>query len=66
MDSTWPVLSLPSASIGDDFVKKQFGINKNKQVSFADLSKRAARESKETPNDPISKAGLQASLNILQ
>ena len=49
-----------------DFVKKQFGINKNKQVSFADLSKRAARESKETPNDPISKAGLQASLNILQ
>ena len=36
MDSTWPVLSLPSGSIGDDFVKKQYDyLNTFQEVVYA-------------------------------
>lgn len=36
MDSTWPVLSLPSASIGDDFVKKQYDfLNSFQEIVYA-------------------------------
>lgn len=50
----------------DKELKKKYGINTKKKMSFADLSKKLTEESKERPNDPISKAGLDASLSMLQ
>lgn len=47
-------------------LKKKYGINTKKKMSFADLSKKLTEESKERPNDPISKAGLDASLSMLE
>lgn len=43
--------------------KKQNKLNGN---TFADLAKNAQKESKERPNDPISKKGLMDSMNRLQ
>lgn len=43
--------------------KKQNKLNGN---TFADLAKKAQKESKERPNDPISKKGLMDSMNRLQ
>lgn len=50
----------------DKELKKKYGINTKKKMSFADLSKKLTEESKERPNDPISKAGLDASLSMLK
>lgn len=50
----------------DKELKKKYGINTKKKMSFADLSKKLTEESKERPNDPISKAGLDASLSMLE
>lgn len=50
-----------------EFMRKQLGVstNKNKHFTFADASKKLAEESKERPNDPISQAGLNASMQKL-
>lgn len=50
----------------DKELKKRYGINTKKEMSFADLGKKLTEESKERPNDPISKAGLDASLSMLE
>jgi hypothetical protein len=49
------------------FMYKELGLGgatkkKGKQMSFADASKKLAQESEQRPNDPISQAGLDASL----
>jgi hypothetical protein len=49
------------------FMYKELGLGgvikkKGKEMSFADASKKLAQESEQRPNDPISKAGLDASL----
>ncbi len=49
-----------------DFMLKDLGLPKGKKdISFADASKRLAKESEQRPNDPISLAGLEASLSKL-
>lgn len=50
----------------DKELKKKYGINTKKKMSFADSGKKLIEESKERPNDPISKAGLDASLSMLK
>lgn len=47
----------------DDDTKKKYKLGGN--MSFADASKKLAKESEERPNDPISKAGLVAIMNDL-
>lgn len=48
MDSTWPVLSLPSASIGDDFVKKQYDfLNSFQEIVYAGELDKAGRKAAE-------------------
>jgi GH24 family phage-related lysozyme (muramidase) len=52
------------------FMYKELGLGgvmkkKGKEMSFADASKKLAQESEQRPNDPISQAGLQASLSKL-
>jgi len=46
-------------------LKKSFGIRGKKPMSFADMAQKLQDEAKERPNDPISKAGLDASLERL-
>ena len=46
-------------------VKNIYKLRKNKEVSFADAAKHLQKESEERPNDPISKRGLEASMNDL-
>lgn len=49
-----------------DFMLKDLGLPKSKKrISFADASKKLAKESEQRPNDPISQAGLDASLSQL-
>ena len=48
------------------FMLQDLGLPKGKKdISFADASKKLAQESEKRPNDPISKAGLHASLSRL-
>lgn len=44
---------------------KEFGINSKKPISYADAAMKVAEESKERPNDPISKAGLNRMLSMI-
>lgn len=44
--------------------RKEFKLG-NKEIPFSDAADKLAEESKERPNDPISKLGLEASLNKL-
>lgn len=46
-------------------VKRSLGIRAKKSMSFADVAQILQKESKERPNDPISKAGLNANLEQL-
>lgn len=46
-------------------LKERYHLSKKKKVSFADASKKLAKESEERPNDPISKRGLNALMNEL-
>ena len=51
-----------------DFMYKELGLGgtiKRKGISFADASKKLAKESEQRPNDPLSQAGLEASLSKL-
>lgn len=48
-----------------DEVKKRYKIRGKKDMSFADAAKKIQDEEKERPNDPISKAGLNAALEDL-
>lgn len=49
-----------------DFMLKDLGLPKSKKkVSFAEASKKLAKESEQRPNDPISQDGLKASLSKL-
>lgn len=43
----------------DPRILVEVGLTKSKGVSYAKLAKRASEESKERPNDPISKLGLE-------
>lgn len=51
--------------LADAETKKKFHIGKNKEMSFADLSKKLERESTERPNDAISQAGLKKQMHLL-
>ena len=53
-------MSAKAAEVVADVMKK-----KGKEMSFADASKKLAQESEQRPNDPISIAGLEVSLNRL-
>lgn len=46
----------------DDDTKKRYGINKKKKITYAELSKKLEKEASERQNDPISQAGLKASM----
>lgn len=51
-----------------DWIRKKYklGGKKGKGMTFADASKRLAKESAERPNDPISGAGLAAAMDDLR
>lgn len=51
-----------------DWIRKKYklGGKKGKDMTFADASKRLAKESAERPNDPISGAGLAAAMDDLR
>lgn len=50
----------------DEDTKKKFHISKKANKTFADLAKKLEREVQETPNDPISKAGLDKMMEMLK
>lgn len=62
----WNGYVISNRLLVDKELKKRYGINTKKEMSFADLGKKLIEESKERPNDPISKAGLDASLSMLK
>lgn len=49
-----------------DMLKKKYKLGGKKGMTFADASKRMARESSERPNDPISSLGLEVAMNELR
>lgn len=59
-DYVFPVRIKPDAK-----AKKKFHVSKNSDMSYADLSKKIAKESEERPNDAISQAGLKKQLHEL-
>lgn len=46
-------------------IRDKYKLRGNKKITFAEASKKLAKESEERPNDPISKRGLEASMNDL-
>lgn len=46
-------------------IRDKYKLRGNKELTFAEASKKLAKESEERPNDPISKRGLEASMNDL-
>lgn len=46
-------------------IRQQYGLRGKKDITFADAAKKLQKESEERPNDPISAAGLDASLEAL-
>lgn len=46
-------------------VRQKYKLRGKKDISFAEAAKKLSKESEERPNDPISKAGLEAALNPL-
>lgn len=46
-------------------IRNKYKLRKKKDITFADAAEFLAKESEERPNDPISQAGLTASLNNL-
>lgn len=49
----------------DEETKKKFHFPKKKDLTFADAAKKLEKEISERPNDPISKAGFKAQMEIL-
>ena len=49
-----------------DAVRSKYKLDGNKNMTFADAAKKAAKESEERPNDPISQRGLEDIMNKLQ
>ena len=49
-----------------DAVREKYKLRGNKELTFADAAKQMQKESKERPNDPISKRGLLSSMSRLQ
>lgn len=45
--------------------KQSLGLKAKKEISYADAARQIGKESKERPNDPISKNGLEAGLSRL-
>lgn len=52
--------------LADEATKQMFKLPKKKDVSFADISKKLEKEIQERPNDPISKAGFNAQMQVLE
>jgi hypothetical protein len=46
-------------------IRDKYKLRGNKELTFAEASKKIAKESEERPNDPISKRGLEASMKEL-
>lgn len=46
-------------------IRDKYKLRGNKKITFAEASKKLAKESEERPNDPISKRGLEASMQEL-
>ena len=53
-------LTVPNA------VREKYKLRGNKELTFADAAKQMQKESKERPNDPISKRGLRNAMSRLQ
>ena len=53
-------LTVPNA------VREKYKLRGNKELTFADAAKQVQKESKERPNDPISKRGLESAMSRLQ
>ena len=49
-----------------DAVREKYKLRGNKELTFADAAKQVQKESKERPNDPISKRGLNVAMTMLQ
>lgn len=49
-----------------DAVREKYKLRGNKELTFADAAKQVQKESKERPNDPISKRGLESAMLRLQ
>ena len=49
-----------------DAVREKYKLRGNKELTFADAAKQVQKESKERPNDPISKRGLMSAMYRLQ
>ena len=49
-----------------DAVREKYKLRGNKELTFADAAKQVQKESKERPNDPISKRGLMSAMSRLQ
>ena len=47
-------------------VREKYKLRGNKELTFADAAKQVQKESKERPNDPISKRGLMSAMSRLQ
>ena len=52
--------------LADEATKQMFKLPKKKEITFADLSKKLEKEIAETPNDPISKAGFEKQMQMLE
>jgi len=50
----------------DQTTKEMFHIGKKREMTYADLSKKLEKEIAETPNDPISKAGFEKQMQMLE
>ena len=52
--------------LADEATKQMFRLPKKKDITFADISKRLEKEIAERPSDPISKAGFEKQMQMLE
>ena len=52
--------------LADAATKQMFRLPRKKDITFADISKRLEKEIAERPNDPISKAGFEKQMEMLE
>lgn len=52
--------------LADDTTKRMFRLPRKKDITFADISKRLEKEIAERPNDPISRKGFEAQMQMLE
>ena len=52
--------------LADDATKQMFRLPRKKDITFADISKKLEKEIAERPNDPISKKGFEAQMQMLE